>query len=353
MNNTKITRHYPGFWLSVAATLVAFIVVGLGAYTRLVHAGLGCPDWPGCYGFITVPETVPMIHLAEVRFPNAPVDPSKGWPEMIHRYVAGSLVLLVVLLNMINIRYRKNKGQPLKLGMCIFVLIFLQAAFGMWTVTLKLWPQVVTAHLLGGFATLSLLFLMTLRLANVNWPSIRHLISISCSRKLAVLALVVVIIQIALGGWLSANYAAMACSDFPYCQGNWWPKVDFINGFNIFQSIGPNYLGGQLDSAARAAIHMTHRIGACITAVVVVLLCWSLIMDVCKAGVHETKVLSEFIWLTLAMLVVQIGLGIGNVVLYLPLTIAVLHNLGGACLLLVLVGLNYRLWSKKTIIPLT
>ena len=196
MNKNRRINVHPGFWIALTATIVAFIVVGLGAYTRLVHAGLGCPDWPGCYGFLTVPETPSMIQLAEIRFPGVPVDPSKGWPEMIHRYVAGILVLLVVLLNMINIRYRKNKAQPLKLGVCILVLIFIQAAFGMWTVTLKLWPQVVTAHLLGGVLTLTLLFVMTLRLANLSWEPVRHLASIKMTRRLAVISLVVVFLQI-------------------------------------------------------------------------------------------------------------------------------------------------------------
>lgn len=348
MNSRKITTYHPGFWIAVAATVIAFVVVGLGAYTRLVHAGLGCPDWPGCYGFITVPETPSMIHLAEIRFPGLPVDPSKGWPEMIHRYVAGSLVLLVVLLNMINIRYRKNKSQPLKLGLFILGLILLQAVFGMWTVTLKLWPQVVTAHLLGGFLTLTLLLIMTLRLANLNWPSVHHIKAMSITRKLAILSLIAVVVQIAIGGWLSANYAAMACPDFPYCQGSWWPHMDFKNGFNIAQSIGPDYLGGKLDGAARAAIHVSHRIGAAAVAVILLLLCWSMIIDVCRADSQRVSALSGFIWLTLITLVVQVGLGISNVVFYLPLSVAVLHNLVGACLLLILAALNYRLFTKST-----
>ena len=347
MTIRKITTHHPGFWVAVLATVIAFLVVGLGAYTRLVHAGLGCPDWPGCYGFITVPETPSMIHLAEIRFPNAPVDPSKGWPEMIHRYVAGSLVLLVILLNIINIRHRKNQGQPVKLGLCILVLIILQAAFGMWTVTLKLWPQVVTAHLLGGFLTLSLLFIMTLRLTNFHWSPMRHLNPMSTTRKLAVMSLIVVFMQIAIGGWLSANYAAMACPDFPYCQGSWWPHMDFKSGFNIAQSIGPDYLGGQLDSAARAAIHVTHRIGAVVVSVFIFLLCFSLIRNVSQVKERDAGTLSGFIWLILTVLFLQIGLGISNVIFRLPLSVAVLHNLVGVCFLMVLIALCFRIFTKE------
>lgn len=157
----------PGFRLALFATLLALIVVLLGAYTRLTHAGLGCPDWPGCYGFISVPKSEAQLAHAELHYPDTPVEADKGWNEMTHRYFAGTLGLLIVLLAARAWTHRHHPGQPLKLPLFLLAVVFAQAAFGMWTVTLKLWPQVVTGHLLGGFATLSLLFLLTLRLSGV------------------------------------------------------------------------------------------------------------------------------------------------------------------------------------------
>ena len=320
----------PGFRLALFATLLAVVVVLLGAYTRLTHAGLGCPDWPGCYGFIGVPMSEHKQALAEVRFPEAPVEVEKGWNEMVHRYCAGSLGLVILALAVQALRGRGEPGQPLKLPLLLLGVVILQAAFGMWTVTLKLWPQVVTAHLLGGFTTLSLLFLLTLRLSGALpvLPDIpRHL------RGLAALALALVIGQIALGGWVSSNYAAVACVDLPTCHGEWWPAMDFANGFHLTQHIGPNYLGGQLDSDARTAIHMTHRLGALVLSLVLLLLAWRL----------RAAGLGRLAGLLLLALAVQVSLGVSNVLLHLPLAVAVAHNGGGAALLLVLVLINYRL----------
>ena len=206
-----------GFRLALLATVVALMVVLLGAYTRLTHSGLGCPDWPGCYGFISVPSTDAQLAHAELHFPEAPVEAAKGWSEMVHRYCAGTLGCLILLLAVRAWKQRKRHDQPLKLPLFILLVVIIQAAFGMWTVTLKLWPQVVTAHLMGGFATLSLLFLLTLRLS--GW-----LPALAIPRRLqrwATAGLVLVIIQIALGGWVSSNYAAVACVDLPTCHGQW------------------------------------------------------------------------------------------------------------------------------------
>lgn len=320
----------PGYRFALFATLLAVVVVLLGAYTRLSHAGLGCPDWPGCYGFIGVPMSEHKQTLAEVRFPDAPVEVAKGWYEMIHRYFAGSLGLVILGLAVQALRRRNEVEQPLKLPLLLLGLVIVQAAFGMWTVTLKLWPQVVTAHLLGGFATLSLLFLLTLRLSG-RLPLLPMLPA--KLRGLAAFGLLLVIGQIALGGWVSSNYAAVACVDLPTCHGQWWPQMDFANGFHLTQHIGPNYLGGQLDSDARTAIHMTHRIGALLVTLVLLLLAWQL----------KRNGLSRLAGLLLLALVVQVSLGISNVLLHLPLQVAVAHNLGGAALLLTLVLINYRL----------
>lgn len=320
----------PGFRLALFATLLAVVVVLLGAYTRLTHAGLGCPDWPGCYGFIGVPMSEHKQALAEARFPEAPVEVEKGWNEMVHRYFAGSLGLVILGLAVQALRRRGEPGQPLKLPLLLLGVVVLQAAFGMWTVTLKLWPQVVTAHLLGGFTTLALLWLLTLRLSGA-WPLL-PVISTRL-RALAALALALVVGQIALGGWVSSNYAAVACVDLPTCHGQWWPAMDFANGFHLTQHIGPNYLGGQLDSDARTAIHMSHRLGALLVTLVLLLLAWRLR----AAGQGR---LAAVLLLALG---IQISLGISNVLLHLPLAVAVAHNAGGASLLLVLVLINYRL----------
>lgn len=318
----------PGFPLAAVATVLALVVVLLGAYTRLTHAGLGCPDWPGCYGFIGVPQTDAQLAHAERHFPEAPVEAQKGWNEMVHRYFAGTLGLAILGLAVHALARRGRDGQPLRLPLVLLGVVITQAAFGMWTVTLKLWPQVVTAHLLGGFTTLALLFLLSLRLSGAL-PALGLPAGL---RRLAAAALALVIGQIALGGWVSSNYAAVACVDLPTCHGQWWPAMDFANGFHLTQHIGPNYLGGQLDSDARTAIHMTHRLGALVVTLTLLALAWRL----------RGEGLGRLAGLLLAVLALQVGLGISNVLFHLPLPVAVAHNGGGALLLLTLVLVNYR-----------
>ncbi|MGK8708959.1 COX15/CtaA family protein [Metapseudomonas otitidis] len=318
----------PGFPLAAVATVLALVVVLLGAYTRLTHAGLGCPDWPGCYGFIGVPQTDAQLAHAERHFPEAPVEAQKGWNEMVHRYFAGTLGLAILGLAVHALVRRGRDGQPLRLPLVLLGVVITQAAFGMWTVTLKLWPQVVTAHLLGGFTTLALLFLLSLRLSGAL-PALGLPAGL---RRLAAAALALVIGQIALGGWVSSNYAAVACVDLPTCHGQWWPTMDFANGFHLTQHIGPNYLGGQLDSDARTAIHMTHRLGALVVTLTLLALAWRL----------RGEGLGRLAGLLLAVLALQVGLGISNVLFHLPLPVAVAHNGGGALLLLTLVLVNYR-----------
>jgi len=318
----------PGFPLAAVATVLALVVVLLGAYTRLTHAGLGCPDWPGCYGFIGVPQTDAQLAHAERHFPEAPVEAQKGWNEMVHRYFAGTLGLAILGLAVHALVRRGRDGQPLCLPLVLLGVVITQAAFGMWTVTLKLWPQVVTAHLLGGFTTLALLFLLSLRLSGAL-PALGLPAGL---RRLAAAALALVIGQIALGGWVSSNYAAVACVDLPTCHGQWWPAMDFANGFHLTQHIGPNYLGGQLDSDARTAIHMTHRLGALVVTLTLLALAWRL----------RGEGLGRLAGLLLAVLALQVGLGISNVLFHLPLPVAVAHNGGGALLLLTLVLVNYR-----------
>lgn len=320
MVNARI-RKLAGF-----GVIFALLVVSVGAYTRLADAGLGCPDWPGCYGFLTVPDEATEISTAEARYPEAPVEFAKAWWEMGHRYIAGALLLLVASILFMAYRAHEEEDTPLKLAAVLMFVILWQAAFGAWTVTLKLWPQVVTGHLIGGFTTLSLIWLLFLRQGGLS----DMVSALPRPNWLAKIAFVAVVLQIILGGWVSSNYAALACYDFPSCDGTYTPNIDLQQGFNIFQSVGPNYLGGLMTNEARMAIHWVHRIGA----IVVLLVVGGLVIQTVKQAAVIGYVL-------LAVLVTQITLGILNVVWVLPLLNATAHNTVGALLLLVLVTINF------------
>jgi len=328
----------PGFRLAFSACLVAIIVLGMGVFTRLADAGLGCPDWPGCYGHVLWPTEDHEVARANEAYPEMPVEHDKTWPEMVHRYLATSLGLFTIGILVFALRNR-GPEQPLKLPVFLLAFIILQGMFGMWTVTLKLWPQVVTAHLLGGFTTISLLWLLTLRLNNQRWqlPAIVEP-KLTALRPLVVVGLQIVVGQIALGGWTTSNYADIACPDFPRCQGAWLPPMDFANGFNIAQQVGPNYLGGVLDNDARVAIHVSHRIGAIITSLYLLFL----FVKLRGLATAPAKRLSVVM---LAVLVAQVLLGISNIVFNFPIAVAVTHNLVGALLLLVMVTMNYCVFT--------
>ena len=327
-----------GFLLTLIACFVAVIVLGMGVFTRLADAGLGCPDWPGCYGHVLWPSEDHEVARANEAFPETPVEHDKTWPEMIHRYLASSLGLFTIGILVFSLRSREPE-QPVKLPMFLLAFIILQGMFGMWTVTLKLWPQVVTAHLLGGFTTLSLLWLLTLRLNNSRWqiPAIAEN-KLNAIRPLAVIGLLIVVTQIALGGWTTSNYADIACPDFPTCQGAWLPPMNFTDGFNVGQHIDSNYLGGTMDNAARVAIHFSHRVGAIVTAAYLVFLA----IKLCGLGLVAAKKLAV---VTLLVLVVQISLGISNIVFQFPIDVAVAHNLVGALLLLTQVTITYFVYT--------
>lgn len=301
---------------------LATIVVLLGAYTRLVDAGLGCPDWPGCYGFISVPDTAAEIQVAEASFPHAPVESEKAWPEMIHRYFAGTLGLLVAFIAVASVIKRKNENQLVALPVLLFGLICFQAALGMWTVTLGLLPIVVMGHLLGGFTMLALLLLLYLKIRDNN-PSTMS----SPLRTLVLVGIAVVFMQITLGGWTSANYAAIICADFPTCQGSWIPPMDFSAAFQIRTEGVTDYTGGHLGNDARVTIQWLHRLGALITTLFVLFLHIKLM----QAGYKRSA-----IWL-MTVLIIQVSLGVSNVVFSLPLAVAVAHNGIAAMLLLSLV----------------
>ena len=320
LDRNAILKAMAGFGIALT-----FIVVAAGAYTRLADAGLGCPDWPGCYGYLTVPQTETEIALAEALYPSTPVESYKAWWEMGHRYVAGSLLLLVFAMFVIALRGRKEQ-TPIGLLSALLLVISCQAAFGAWTVTLKLWPQVVTAHLLGGFTTLSLMWLIFVRQGGAKALST----GLKAPTALRRLALVAVVLQIALGGWVSSNYAALACWNFPACDASYVPNLQFSQGFNLLQDVGPNYLGGLMESDARKTIHWVHRLGALVVVSVLIPLIYQLY--------RENKALAIT---TLSVLITQIGLGILNVIWALPLINATLHNVVGALLLLTVVTVNF------------
>jgi cytochrome c oxidase assembly protein subunit 15 len=313
------------------AVLVAFCVIVLGAYVRLSHAGLGCPDWPGCYGHITWPEHEHEVDAANQNFPERPVETHKAWKEMAHRYLAGTLVLLVLLINYLAWKPACRHRQLRLLAAGILALILFQAALGMWTVTLKLLPMVVTAHLLGGLATFALLLWLALKSDRTGSYTPSH--SIRKLRPFIITALAVLVLQIFLGGWTSANYSALACPDFPTCQRSWWPQADYVEGFRVWREIGVDYEGGVLDLDARVAIHWSHRIWAIVTFVVLGLLAIRLL---------RTPVLQRAGAVLLALLLTQVSLGIANIVLYLPLANAVMHNGFAALLLAMMIWLLFR-----------
>lgn len=329
--------------VALAATLLALVVVVLGAYVRLSNAGLGCPDWPGCYGHIGAPEAEEHVVRANEAFPDRPVEAAKAWKEMVHRYVAGTLGLLILWLAVMAWRHRRQAGQPVVLPSLLpsilLALVIFQALLGMWTVTLLLYPAIVTSHLLFGLTTLSLLWWLSSRGLGLYGdgadPGDRWL------RPLAALALLLVIAQIALGGWTSSNYAALACPDFPTCQGSWWPAMDFAEGFHVGHEVGVDYEGGVLDGPARTAIHVVHRIGALL---VFLLLDTIAALMLVKA---RTRLVKHSALVVMGLLTVQVGLGIGNVLAGLPLPIAVAHNGIAALLLVAVLTVNLALVPRS------
>ncbi|MCV6613550.1 MAG: COX15/CtaA family protein [Cellvibrionaceae bacterium] len=330
-----LTKFYR---LTLLAFVLALIVVGLGAFTRLVDAGLGCPDWPGCYGHITWPSSQADKAAAALAFPDSPVDTSKTWPEMVHRYFAGSLGILVLAIAFLSLRqWLQGIPVPVKLPFVLLLAVGLQALLGMYTVTLKLLPAVVTAHLLGGFFTVSMLWLLCLRA--------RHKLDPPLPTKqrgpvwFAALLLLLLVLQISLGGWTSTNYAALVCADLPTCQGQWWPEVDFQQGFDVTMKIGPNYEGGHLNLQGRTAIHVAHRLGALILSLFCLLFC----LRLWRRGFPGLSQLLLF------ALLLQLGLGIGNISLALPLSLAVAHNIGAVFLLLVLITIIYKLYKNNQV----
>jgi cytochrome c oxidase assembly protein subunit 15 len=317
--------------LTLFATLLALIVVSFGAYTRLTDSGLGCPDWPGCYGTLSVPDSIDQIEKAQAVYPDSPVEPEKAWIEMIHRYIAGILGVMILVITFMSIRLRDQINYSLKWPFFLLGLVIFQAALGMWTVTLLLKPAVVSSHLLGGMSVLGILTFLMHR----NYGTHReNFVSNRFERKIIRFSLVLLFIQIALGGWTSTNYAALACTDYPTCHGSLIPEMDFSNAFTIFRELGVTSLGEPLSLEALHAIQWVHRVGA------IVLLGYLLFVA------YILKVNQGFnMWRNILILVIslQFIIGIANLLLHLPIVLATLHNLGAALLVVILVGINSRI----------
>ncbi len=318
--------------LSLFGMCMAFVVIALGAWTRLVDAGLGCPDWPGCYGFVVFPTNEAEIALAESRYPMFPYDINKAIPEVVHRYFAAALGFLAIIMVYYSFKQNENKNiRRWTVGLLIFIC--LQGLFGYLTVSLLLLPLIVTGHLFGGFTTLTLFFLIFLMSGRF---SILEKMKIPKLKTIAIIALVVLIFQIFLGVWTSTNYASLACADFPTCQGSYMPEMDFKNGFNLNQKVGPNYLYGLLDNPSRVAIHYSHRVSAILVTIVFLVL-------ISKLWFSNAAPLASTLGV---LLLTQISLGIINVVYVLPLYVAIAHNLVAALLLLTVFAVNYLAWKK-------
>ena len=264
---------------------------------------------------------------------SSPLDVEKAWKEMVHRYLAGALVILVLGLNFLSWKSANRQAGLHVLSAILLVLILFQAALGMWTVTLKLWPIVVMAHLMGGLATFSMLLWLVYRSGSTT--ASRTLVRI---RPLIITGLFVLVLQLALGGWTSANYSALACPDFPTCQGEMWPDSDFREGFILWREIGVDYEGGVLDLPSRVAIHIAHRTGALLVFIILGWLAYRLL--------RKTQTRPGG-YLLSALLVVQVTLGILNVLLYLPLPNAVAHSGGGALLLAMMIWLLHSSTARR------
>lgn len=316
--------------LSFIGAAITLVVISLGAWVRLTDAGLGCPDWPGCYGLLTTPDTVDELAKAKENYPNASIDVGKAWREMLHRYVAGILGLYVFFITYICIKYSK---QNYILPVSISILIVIQAIMGMLTVTMLVKPTVVTTHLFFGMLTATLLFINGLKYSGLNLSQDKLPVN---AISIIMLTWTLLIIQILLGGWTSTNYASLACTDFPKCLDQWYPKeMVFDKAFNIFNLPDINYEGGFLAYGAKVAVHYIHRVTALVLSISFLLT----IFIIYKLENHVF--LKKIISFSLVFFVLQIILGISNVIYSLPLNIAVWHTMNAAILLALLSGALY------------
>jgi cytochrome c oxidase assembly protein subunit 15 len=331
--------------LALAGLLLCFTVVVLGAYVRLTAAGLGCPDWPGCYGHVAPPGALEVAQAQQV-YPLKPIDAGKAWREMIHRYAASTLGLIIVAIAVLAYTTRRARLVSLPLAWALLGIVVFQGLLGMLTVTWQVTPLIVTAHLIFGLTTLGLLWWLWLALPRNNaWgggsntgskgtaATATTVDAAGFAWRLALIGLIALAVQIALGGWTSTNYAAIACPDFPKCQNAWWPQTDYKDAFVLWRGLGVNYEGGVLANPARVAIHLTHRIGAVIAA---------LTLTLAALTVITRKVLAKFAlpaYAVLAALALQLTIGVSMVLRGFPLALATAHTAGAALLLLSVLAL--------------
>jgi cytochrome c oxidase assembly protein subunit 15 len=315
-------RHVSWFRrIAPLAALLAFGVVVLGAYVRLSDAGLGCPDWPTCYGHWTAGAAAQHADQLGGLYPERPVDYARAIREMVHRYFAAGLGLLITALAIIAVTNRRSRSLPVALPVFLLLFVILQGVFGALTVTWQLQPIIVTAHLLGGMTTLALLAWLNLK------PEVRA--RVPAERGLwrwALAALAVLGLQLALGGWVSSNYAAIACPDFPTCQRHWLPPMDLTNAFVLWRGLGVDYTGGILDHPARVAIHFAHRLGVVVAGLALAGVAFATLTG---GGSARVRVAALGV---IAALALQIGIGISMVLMTFPLWLATLHNAGAALL---------------------
>ena len=325
--------YRPLVFCGVALT---FLVIVAGAYVRLEDAGLGCPDWPGCYGqLLGVPDEAHEVARAAEAYPGSPVDSARAWKEMFHRYLAGTLGLLIFAISVLAWRKRREIGRSPALATALVAVVAFQATLGMWTVTLLLKPAIVVLHLLGGMTTLALMTWLALR--EIDPPAALP----DTARALmpwAVLGLAILAAQIALGGWVSSNYAALACPDFPACHGRWLPDMNFADAFHVLRELGVTAAGAPLSQDALVAIHWTHRVGALVTV---------LYLGTLAVLGLRVPALARASGLLLVLLLAQAALGVANVLAHLPLGLAVAHNGGAALLLVALVMLNFAVFTRS------
>lgn len=320
-------------------TVLTFLLIMLGAFVRLTDAGLGCPDWPGCYGKLTPSHAAEEIAAAVQAQggTHGPVSIPKAWKEMVHRYVATFLGFLIIGIMVMAWKKRAELKQSPALATWLFFAVCLQGAFGAWTVTMLLKPAIVTGHLIGGMTILGMLTWLWLRQTN-NARTVAPPRDMGSLRVLARVGLVAVAAQIILGGWVSTNYAAVVCTDFPTCQGSFWPQMEFKHAFHVVRELGETPDGQNLNVASLTAIHFIHRIGALVVTGILGFLAFALWRN------PGTKPLAIKL---VAVLALQIAMGIGNVVFQLPLWLAVAHNGGAALLLVTLILVNYRVAGNR------
>lgn len=315
--------------LTALTLFLTFDLIVFGAFTRLTDSGLGCPDWPGCYGHASPIGASTDIRAAEAAMPTGPVTWSKAWIEMIHRYLAMTVGALILVMAVASWRWRRQLPHSAGWAAATLAWVIVQGLFGKYTVTLKLYPAVVTLHLLGGLALLALLALQheSYQRRPVALPP--------AARPLAWAALGLLVLQVAFGGWVSTNYAVMACADFPLCNGQAWPAMDFAAGFAVLRELGQSADGGYLPFEALVAIHMTHRWFAFV--VVAVLLALGHVL-----WHRGSPVVRRFGAVLAALALAQVASGLGNVLLGWPLAAALLHSAGAAGLVLALTMLLSR-----------